>query len=58
MTGEDAIKKIILDENGFWKPLVEALKVGYCWSETVAYRRLVRGTCRNGLEVSRYMLSL
>lgn len=25
--GEDPIKKIILDETGFWKPLVEALKV-------------------------------
>ena len=25
--GEDAIKKILFDEPGFWKPLVEALKV-------------------------------
>ena len=25
--GEDAVKKILVDESGFWKPLVEALKV-------------------------------
>jgi hypothetical protein len=27
--GEDPIKKILFDEVGFWKPLVEALKVIY-----------------------------
>eukprot|EP00966_Prymnesium_polylepis_P153597 3546934-Prymnesium_polylepis.1 len=25
--GEDPIRKILFDESGFWKPLVEALKV-------------------------------